>query len=141
MRQNATLAELEPAQVKAVAALASGASMTTAAESAGVCRQTVHRWMRDDPEFVAALNAARTDAVAAIRGEFRGLATEAVATVRDILGSPNAPAAVRAKVALAILESVGGLTPERPGSCDPEEIRDDWIQIAKAKEMTKFGEW
>ncbi len=55
--QNATLpALLSIGQDKALAALLSGATVTAAAKSADVDRGTLHRWLADDPTFIAAYN-------------------------------------------------------------------------------------
>src|SRR5258706_13432306 len=47
------------AQSKAMELISAGAGLREAAEGAGVSRMTLHRWMREDPAFVAAWNAWR----------------------------------------------------------------------------------
>ena len=60
MPQNATpQAELSPQQVLAIEQLAVGATVVSAAEAAGISRETVHRWNREDWAFQAAVNRAR----------------------------------------------------------------------------------
>ena len=46
--------DLHPAQVRALAALATGSSVTDAARIGKVDRTTVHRWLRGDTAFQAA---------------------------------------------------------------------------------------
>ncbi len=56
MSQNVTLpATISAAQSLAVEALASGSTVTEAAERAGVARETVSRWVHRDPELIAEL--------------------------------------------------------------------------------------
>ena len=62
MPQNATpQAELSPQQVRTIEQLAIGVTVVRAAEVAGVSRETVHRWSREDWTFQAALNRARSE--------------------------------------------------------------------------------
>lgn len=61
MQQNATFPALEPRQALALESLMAGASVTKAAEAAGVDRSSLHRWLREDTSFQAAYNAARRD--------------------------------------------------------------------------------
>jgi AcrR family transcriptional regulator len=115
--------ELTPAQDRAVAALAGGATITAAAEAAGVSRPTVYAWLDGSPEFVAELNRVRAEARSAIRAELQRVATSAVATLRELVESPKIPSAIRLRAALAVLSAVGADGPELIGSTDPAEVR------------------
>lgn len=59
-RRNETLPTLAtglpPAQHQAMLALLSGSTVTSAAQYAEVGRATLHRWLADDPAFIAAYN-------------------------------------------------------------------------------------
>ena len=129
---NAT--ELTVSQCSAVAALVVSSSVTDAASRAGVDRSTVHRWLADDPRFVAALNQAKRDALDAIRSQVRAGASEAVQVVRDILASHEVGPAVRLKAALALLQSVGALAPDVIGPTDPEDAEAE----AKHREFSRL---
>jgi hypothetical protein len=111
----------------AVEALVTGSSVTEAAAAAGVARQTVHRWLAGDPAFVAALNAAKQEHLGRVRGELRGLATDAVAVLREFLvtDARSTPRALRFKAALAVLKMVGADAPEPPGPTDAGGVRMD----------------
>src|SRR5262249_37928971 len=111
---------LSPAQTQALAALLSGKSVTAAAEAAGVARETLHRWLRDDPAFQAALGSGKAELLEASRAELRALASEAVQTLRDLLGT-NAPPLVRLKAALAVLQMLGADQPGPVGPTTTEE--------------------
>jgi hypothetical protein len=111
--------DLAPAQGRAVAALASGATLAAAAVAAGVSRPTVYAWIDTVPAFTAELNRARAEQHESIRGELRDLATAAVRTLRELVESPATPPAVRLRAALAVLESVRA---EAIGPTDPADI-------------------
>jgi hypothetical protein len=117
--------ELNLAQCRAVAALAGGATITAAAEAAGVSRQTLYAWLVGAPGFVAELNRARAEARDAIRREVRALATSAVATMRWLIESPDSPPAIRLRAAQAVLTAVGADRPEVIGSTDLGLVRSE----------------
>ena len=121
VRHNAT--ELSVTQLSAIAALASGSNVTDAAAKAKVDRTTVHRWLADDPEFVAAVNRAKQDALDAIRAEVQAGAADAIKAVRKIVTGTGVGPAVRLRAAMALLQSSGALIPETIGPTDPEDIR------------------
>src|SRR3954465_14171737 len=98
VRQNTT--ELSLVQVSAVAALAGGASVTEAASRAKVDRTTVHRWLAEDPEFLAAGNRPKAERLEAIRAEVRAGAAEAIKAVREILRGKYYAPAVQLRAAL-----------------------------------------
>jgi AcrR family transcriptional regulator len=53
--------DLPPRQTRALGALLGGATITAAAEAAGVERTTIYRWLRDDVAFQGAYNRLRHD--------------------------------------------------------------------------------
>ena len=55
-------------QERAISALLTGESVTAAAGRAGVSRQTVHRWLAEDPAFIAEYNQARREIAEAVVG-------------------------------------------------------------------------
>ena len=61
MTQNDTLSPLSPAQVKVLAEMLTGKTITDAATAAGVERITVHRWLRENFAFQAAWNRDRQE--------------------------------------------------------------------------------
>src|SRR4051812_33497274 len=77
--------KLTPAQLKALAALAAGRSVTEAAALAEVDRTTVHRWLGNHPVFRAEYNAARLEQMELARSELRNLAGAAIAALGDLM--------------------------------------------------------
>ena len=126
-------------QITALEALSAGATATEAAVRAGVNRTTVYRWLREDPVFVAKLNRSRLEQRQSIQAEIRGLAREALATLRSLLNDTNTPAAVRLKTALSVLEGVGGIQPESIGATEPEKVRWGWKQAEVMEKLASFG--
>jgi transposase-like protein len=94
---------LNPQQLAVIAALSSGATITAAAEQAGVHRNTVMQWRRNSVPFQLALADAQYDRAQLIREKAEALADLAIQTITDILTDPKASASVRLKAALAIL--------------------------------------
>jgi hypothetical protein len=123
MRQNATGAEktLTPAQERALAALLTGKTVTAAADDAQVDRTTVHRWLKDDFVFQAALNRGRRDLYEALRVRLMTLADKAVECLERSLAEGDG------KTALEVLKGLGMLPgkAQNVGSDDPEDLAGD----------------
>ena len=73
IQQNSTLSTILPLQAQVAAALASGLSVTSAAEAAAVHRTTVYHWLKHDSDFRAALEQARTEYDHRLQDELRSL--------------------------------------------------------------------
>jgi hypothetical protein len=71
-----------------LAALASGSSVEQAAQAACVSIRTAYRRLAN-PEFAGRLTQARDELLLAALGELVGCATEAVATLRELLSAPD----------------------------------------------------
>ena len=110
-RNEGPVVEVSESQLHAIAALVGGATMTAAAERAGVGRTTLYRW-HQDARFLYGLNRAKLEHRAEIRGELRALAAQAVQALRDVLGSEQSAPALRARTAMNILNAVGVGHPE-----------------------------
>lgn len=125
MSQNATLATIEatqsPAQSRALSALLAGETVTSAAERAGVARETVHRWLRE-PSFLAELNGGKAEILATVRANLRETAVAAAKFLHEALTSQYSNNTLKLKVSLAVLRMVGADEPEAIGPTDPDEI-------------------
>jgi len=128
------ICRLSKAQV--VAGLAQGQTITAAARKAEIHRTTIHHWFRHQPEFKAAVQAARSEYVEVLSDDMRELASGALQALRKLLKDPGTPSAVRLKTALAILgrpqfPEPGWLLPERLESAQ-KQVPDDPPQIEAA---------
>ncbi len=113
MPQNTTPnGELTPSQEKVIAALVAGRTKTEAAIEAEIDRSTIYRWLREDAVFVAELNRAKLEQREAFEAEFRGLASCAFDTIRDLLTDTKVPPATRLKAALAVVQGTVDMKPE-----------------------------
>jgi predicted DNA-binding protein (UPF0251 family) len=96
---------LSTQQELALFALVGGATQSEAAERAGVVRETVCRWLQDDPEFVAALNRARKDIWDASIDRLRLLALKSTEVLAKLLASDDPR--IRLTAAQTTLKAVG----------------------------------
>ncbi|MBN1458890.1 MAG: helix-turn-helix domain-containing protein [Armatimonadetes bacterium] len=108
---------LKPKQSIALGALATGATVREAAKRAGVARETVQRWLREDWAFQAALNAERTELRRVLRFRLQALAESAVDTVTKAVEGGDAPIALKVLSGLGLLPgcppSIGSSNPAR----------------------------
>ncbi|MBM4071154.1 MAG: hypothetical protein FJ271_19795 [Planctomycetes bacterium] len=121
MLQNATLS---PQQLTALAALLAGKSVTDAASESVVDRTTVHRWLREDFDFIAAYNGGRQEIKDAAHGRLLGLASAALDVLERALS--GGATKTEASLALTLLRGLGFLSGEQPtfGSADPDTLRE-----------------
>src|SRR6266567_2594532 len=97
-------AGLSPVQAQVIGALAQGQTVSAAAEKAGIHRTTIHHWIRNQPQFKAAVRTAQSEYAAEVNDGIHELAAHALLTLRELLQDPATPHAVRLKTALAILQ-------------------------------------
>ena len=115
---------LSTQQLNVISALSSGASTTAAADQAGVHRNTVAYWRRNHLPFQHALSHAQYDRAMLFREKAEDLADLAIQTIEDILRDPQAPASVRLRAALAIIQTA---------STPPEPKKQVTLEIEKIK--------
>ena len=102
MPQNMTPHELTPKQRKAVEALLTTGEVTAAAQSVGVSRETLYRWLKQ-PLFHQAVRHAEAQALDDLSRLLVGLGRTAVATLATAMSDPTVPAASRVRAADAAL--------------------------------------
>jgi hypothetical protein len=95
------LKELRNRQRLAFVELALGRTITCASAAAGVHRRTVHRWLREDEEFIAALDAVREGTMQLVRRQLLAAAPRAAARVAEVCDSGDG------KMALLLLKHLG----------------------------------
>jgi hypothetical protein len=112
---------LSPEQLRAVGLFAGSKSD----ESDVMDRESeaVAEWLRDDAEFIAGLNRVKSYRIERLRADVRSLASDAMATLRELVSGPDVPPAVRLRASLAILEATAALKADEVGSTSAEAIR------------------
>lgn len=132
-QRNSTKSTLTPKQVQVIGSLASGATVTDAAKEADIGRTSVYLWMKTDDLFAAELNRSRQEYADAVNSQLRGLAAEAVKTVREMLTGADVSPAVRLKAALSVLQGAGALAvgtgPTDPALIEHQKVRNSWEQL------------
>jgi len=100
------MTDLTTKQKAAIAALLEGKSKTAAAESAGVGRQTLSRWL-NDPAFKTALRDASDETIRLAAVKLAGLAEHAINAMALVMHQPTEPgAATRLRAADTLLGHV-----------------------------------
>lgn len=115
---------LSPQQLAVICALSTGATMTAAAQEAGVHRNTIANWRRNSLPFQQALAHAQYDHALYYREKAGNLADLAIKSIEEILSDPDAPPSVRLKAALAIITTVTTPPAPQPQSQPPDTHKD-----------------
>ena len=102
MRRDATASTLTSRQQQAIQAILATGDVTIAAQSVGVNRATLYRWMKQ-PVFVQAVHSAEADAVEDLSRMLVRLGRTAVATLAKAMSDPATPPATRVRAADATL--------------------------------------
>ena len=117
---------LSDQQIQVINALSNGVTATEAAAQAGIHRNTINNWRRNELAFQFALADAQYDRALFHRERAESLVDQAYATLEALLADPNTPASVRLKAALYILDKAS--TPPPPKSqvqLDLQKVRVD----------------
>ena len=93
------------------------------ADVAGCDSETAAEWLRDDPEFIAGLNRAKSFRRERLRADVRSLASDAMATLRELVSGPDVPPSVRLRASLAILQAADALKVEEIGPTSAEGVQ------------------
>jgi hypothetical protein len=112
---------LSVSRLRAVNVLAGADS--DGADVAGCDSEAVAEWLRSDPEFIAELNRTKSFRRERLRANVRSLASDAMATLRELVSGPDVPPSVRLRASLAILEASDALTIEEIGPTTAEAVQ------------------
>jgi hypothetical protein len=108
---------LTPQQDQVLALISAGSTISGAASSAGIHRNTVHNWMHSVPLFRTALSHAHHAKAMYWREEAEQLAAAALDTIRATMEDASAPPSVRLKAAQSIL-ALATTPPPKPPAAD-----------------------
>jgi hypothetical protein len=90
---------------------------------AGGDAESIAAWTSRDAEAIAAENRAKRYRRDRLRSEVRSLASQAVATLREMVSNPDMPPGVRLRACLAILQAADAITAEETGPTSAEGVR------------------
>ncbi len=125
MPQNATEKEgreaLTPQQIAALERLLAGETVKAVAEAVKIDRSTLHRWLREDFEFQAALNRGKRELALSVQARLLSITHKAAQTVEKAVDEGSLIAS------LAVLKGTGALSrmPVTTGSDNPEVLRQN----------------
>ncbi len=84
--------------------------------------EDVAEWLRDDPEFMAGLNRAKLFRRERLPADVLSLASDAMATLRELVSGPDVPPSVGLRASLAILDAADALKAEEIGPTSAEAV-------------------
>lgn len=90
-------------QKKALVALLSNSTIETAAQSCGLNRWTVHKYLRKE-EFTIELQSLQDRTINAATAALSGLSGEAIGLLSTVIKDTDAPISVRVRAALGVLD-------------------------------------
>jgi hypothetical protein len=122
---NETETGLSLSRLRAINILAGAESNGT--DVAGCESEAVAGWLRDDPEFIAGLNRAKSFRRDRLRADVLSLASDAMATLRELVSGPDVAPAVRLRASLAILQAADALNVEESARRRRRPFRPRWI--------------
>lgn len=120
---------LDPAQLRALAALLEGKNRTAVAEAVGVRRETLWRWFHSDQRFQRVWARLRVDQADDLRSEVNALATDGITALRSLL-SDTTPPEVRLRAvgllfkSLEFVDAPKSKTPPTTGMSGVQSFRD-----------------
>jgi transposase-like protein len=125
---------LTTVQQQVVLALAQGTTVSAAAQSAGLHRTTVYKWLDTHEAFAQAVQEARAEYVLTLRDQMKELSAIALDTLYALITNAQTPAGVRLRVALAILDrpkfpQPAWTLPERIGNVSEEQLRKNLLTM------------
>jgi hypothetical protein len=120
---------LDPTQLAVIELLLSGKTVSASAEAAGVCRETVHRWKREDWLFQAEINQRLGEVQYAIRNRLISTALAATETVNQAISGGDVKAALTVLKGLGVL--AGSVPPIGPDNPDDLKQEDEYSQAER----------
>lgn len=121
-------------QEQVLALISAGSSVSDAAQTAGVHRNTIHNWVRSVPDFRLGLARAREAKAVHWHEQAELMAPAALDAIRTMIADLSLPAGVRLKAALSILAIATTPAPEPlpPPPFAPKPIGDHAPRSAHA---------
>jgi hypothetical protein len=95
------------------------------ADASACDTEAVAGLFRGDPEFIAERNRVKSVRRERLRAEILSMASDAVATLRELASGPDVPPAVRLRASLAILQAADALNAETIGPTSAEAVQSE----------------
>jgi phage terminase small subunit len=96
---------LTPRRRKAVESLLTSGDVTCAALTAGISRETLYRWMKEE-DFIQALKEAEAQALEGLSCSLVALGSKAANTLEAAMDDTDVPAAARINAARVVLDNL-----------------------------------
>ena len=128
-----TTSALTTVQQQVVLALAHGATISAAAQSAGLHRATIHKWLATQPAFEQAVQVARAEYALTLRDHMKELSALALDALFTLLTDTQTAPPVRLRAAIAVLErpkfpQAAWSLPEQIGASE-EQLRKNLLMM------------
>jgi hypothetical protein len=108
-----------PVQLRAVGSLAGFDESDAAVDD----RESFAAWVAQDAESVAQSNRIKTFRRERLRAEVLALASDAMATLRELVSGPDVPPSVRIRASLAILQAADAMNVQEIGPTSAEGVQ------------------
>ncbi len=132
--------KLTPAQIQAIGLLALGESITSAAESLSLARQTVSGWLNGNPDFQTALRACQAEIFDDEKRRVRGMAARALDVIFEALENPNLRIRLTAANKLVSALNLRELLADKPAVIPPAVVSEFCGDCGKRHEERFFKE-
>lgn len=114
MAENGTDSQktITPRQARAIAALLTSGTVSSAATTSGTAVRTLHRWLSEDESFKAALQDAESEILDGAARRLLSLharAIDAVAAILDAEDAEDISPALKLRAAVAVIDATGKL--------------------------------
>jgi transposase-like protein len=133
--------ELSPLQMRAVAALSQGESLTAVAEELNVSRQTLSAWNNKNPVFQTALRQLQSEMFDEAAARVRGLTTRALDVISEGLESQSERVRLAAAAKILSLGTSALLPPSKPPEVEPDELSEECEQNKIDEIMSSVSEF
>ncbi len=135
MQHHATnRAALSAQQHQAIRLLVKGENVSEVARQTGVHRGTVHRWIKENADFIAEYNQTLVEARARTNEERRQYRAQAFAVLVEMMSHETVPAATRVRAARHVIELTEDLDESGPAQVTERIV---YRSMEQADEETK----
>lgn len=130
-----TESTLKPVQRQAIALLAGGMQPIRVAEAIGISRSQLWKW-RNDPTFIAALNAELLESRQAVQNKLEAMVGSAVSVLESHLAQGSLRAAVQVLTGLGFFnERLRAIGPARASQVEAMQANETVLELLEARQQ------